>query len=53
MDRLIREVRGGLRHGFFELTVACEIVKGGKGNRGLIIKAGKTHRFTIPKEEIE
>ena len=53
MDRLIREVRDGLRHGFFELSVACEIVKGGKGNRGLIIKAGKTYRYTIPKEEIE
>ena len=51
MDRLSREVRDGLRHGFFELTVACEIVKGGK--RGLTIKAGKKHRFTIPEEEIE
>ena len=51
MDRLSREVCDGLRHGFFELTVACEIVKGGK--RGLTIKAGKNHRFTIPEEEIE
>ena len=51
MDRLSREVRDGLRHGFFELSVACEIVKGGK--RGLTIKAGKNHRFTIPLEEIE
>jgi hypothetical protein len=51
MDRLFGEVRDGLRHGFFELTVACEIVKGGK--RGLTIKAGKNHRFTIPEEEIE
>lgn len=51
MDCLSREVRDGLRHGFFELTVACEIVKGGK--RGLTIKAGKNHRFTIPEEEIE
>ena len=51
MDRLSREVRDGLRHGVFELTGACEIVKGGK--RGLTIKAGKNHRFTIPEEEIE
>ncbi len=51
MDRLTREVRDGLRHGFFELTVACEIVKGGK--RGLTIKAGKNHRFIIPEEELE
>ena len=51
MDRLNREVRDGLRHGFFELTVACEIAKGGK--RRLTIKAGKNHRFTISEEEIE
>ena len=51
MDRLSREVRDGLWHGFFELTVACEIVRGGK--RRLTIKAGKNHRFTIPEEEIE
>jgi hypothetical protein len=50
-DRRSREVRDGLRHGFFELSVTCEIVKGGK--RGLTIKAGKNHRFTIPEEEIE
>ena len=51
MDRLSREVRDGLRHGFFELIVACEIVKGGK--RGLTIKAVKNNRFPIPEEEIE
>ncbi len=50
MDRLSQEVRDGLRHGFFELTVSCEIVKGRK--RGLTIKAGKNHRFTIPEEEV-
>lgn len=48
---LEREILDGLRHGFFDLQIACEIVKGGK--RGLTIKAGKNHRFTIPKEEIE
>lgn len=48
---LDREILDGLRHGFFDLRIACEIVKGGK--RGLIIKAGKNHRFTIPEEEIE
>lgn len=51
IDRLLLEVRDGLRHGFFEMTVACEVVKGGK--RGLTIKSGKNHRFTIPEEEIE
>ena len=50
MSRLLEEIRGGLKHGFFEITIACEIVKGGK--RGLIIKAGKNHRFTIPEDEL-
>lgn len=51
MERLTQEVRDGLRHGHFELTIVGEIVKGRK--RGLTIKAGKSHRFTIPEEEIE
>ena len=51
MRRLICEVRDGLRHGFFELSVQCEMVKGRK--RRLIIKAGKTHQFTIPEGEID
>ena len=51
LERLTGEVRDGLRHGHFELTIIGEIVKGKK--RGLTIKAGKSHRFTIPEEEIE
>ena len=51
MDRLTREVHDGLRHGFFELAVACEMVNGRK--RRLTIKAGKNHLFTIPEEELE
>ncbi len=50
MERLTQEVREGLRHGFFELTVVCAIEKGGR--RGLTIKAGKSHRFSILEEEI-
>jgi hypothetical protein len=41
---------GGLRHGFFECSVACEIVSGSK--RQLVIRAGKSHKFTIPEEEL-
>jgi hypothetical protein len=50
-DCLIREVDDGLRHGFFDLAVTCEMVNGKK--RRLTIKAGKNHRFTFPEEEIE
>lgn len=48
---LIREVDDGLRHGFFDLTISCEMANGKR--RRLTIKAGKNHRFTIPGEEIE
>jgi hypothetical protein len=40
----------GLRHGFFECSIACEIGNGGK--RQLVIRAGKSHKFTIPKNEL-
>jgi len=51
MEQLTREVREGLKHGFFELTVACELANCRK--RRLTIKAGKNHRFTIPEEELK
>jgi hypothetical protein len=40
----------GLRHGFFECSMACEIGNGGK--RQLVIRAGKSHKFTIPEDEL-
>jgi hypothetical protein len=40
----------GLRHGFFECSISCEIAHGGK--RQLVIRAGKSHKFTIPEEEL-
>jgi hypothetical protein len=40
----------GLCHGFFECSIACEIVKGGK--RQLVIRAGKSHKFVIPEEDL-
>ena len=47
---LDREIDDGLRHGFFDLIVTCEMVNGRK--RRLTIKAGKNHRFTIPEDEL-
>jgi hypothetical protein len=40
----------GLKHGFFDCSIACEIGNGGK--RHLVIRAGKSHKFTIPEEEL-
>jgi hypothetical protein len=40
----------GLRHGFFDYSIACETGKAGK--RQLVIRAGKSHKFIIPQEEL-
>jgi hypothetical protein len=43
-------VLDGVSHGFFSCTVTCEIVGGRR--REVVIKAGKSRKFTIPKEEV-
>ena len=40
----------GLRHGFFDYSIQCEI--GNHGKRHLVIRAGKAHKFTIPEDEL-
>jgi len=50
MQRLVHEVKDGLRHGFFEYTLTCETVKSRK--RRLTLKAGKSHQFTIPEDDL-
>ena len=47
---LITVFSDGLRHGFFDYTLSCEIIQGGK--RVLIIDAGKKYRFTIPEDQL-
>jgi hypothetical protein len=49
-DRIIQIVLDGLRHGHFRCAISSNI---GKGNRReLFIEAGKSHKFTIPEEEL-
>ena len=43
-------LRDGLRHGFFEYTITCDIVSSGR--RQLTIRAGKSHKFFIPESEL-
>lgn len=50
LKKLEQEILDGLRHGFFECVVSCEIVTGQK--RRLTIRAGKSHRFTISEEDL-
>jgi hypothetical protein len=43
-------VLDGLQHGHFRFAISSAI---GKGNRReLVIEAGKSHKFTIPKDEL-
>jgi hypothetical protein len=50
LDRLEGLVVDGLKHGFFDFSIACEVGNGGK--RHLVIRAGKSHKFTIPADEL-
>lgn len=50
LERIERLVVDGLKHGFFDYSIHCEIVNGGK--RQLVIRAGKSHQFTIPEAEM-
>lgn len=51
MNLLEREIRGGLAHGFFEISISSELVKDRK--RRLVIKAGKTYLFVIAEDELK
>ena len=44
-------VLDGLRHGFFDCSVSCEVVQGKK--RRLVIRAGKSHQYTIAEHELD
>ena len=50
IEQISQIVLDGLRHGHFRATISSRI---GKGNRrDLVIEAGKSHKFTIPEEEL-
>lgn len=50
LKQLESEICEGLRHGFFDLSISCEVVKGGK--RRLLIRGGKNHQFVVRREEL-
>lgn len=51
LDHVREQLVDGLRHGFFEFTITCELVKDRK--RRLVVKTGKSEQFTIPADELE
>jgi hypothetical protein len=50
LARLEQVVLDGLQHGYFRCTVSSIIGKGDR--RELVIEAGKSHKFTIPEDEL-
>jgi hypothetical protein len=51
LQRVLAEIHAGLRHGYFEYTLTCEIVSQGK--RRLVLRAGKHYQFLIGADECE
>jgi len=50
IDRLFQVVLEGLRHGHFRCSISSAM---GKGNRReIVIESGKSHKFTIPEDEL-
>lgn len=50
LDEIGKIVLDGLSHGHFRATVSSAV---GKGNRReLVIEAGKSHKFTIPEDDL-
>ena len=49
LARVVAEIREGLRHGYFEYGLTCELI--GEERRRLTLRAGKSHQFVIPKDE--
>jgi hypothetical protein len=50
IEKLEQVVLDGIRHGFFDYRIVCEVINGEK--RRLTITAGKSHQFVIPPEEL-
>jgi hypothetical protein len=51
LGRIAAEIAEGLRHGYFEFRVTCEVI--GQGRRRLVLHAGKTYQFVIPVGDCE
>jgi hypothetical protein len=50
LDQIGQIVLDGLRHGHFRCAISSAIAKNNK--RDLVIEAGKSHKFTIPEDEL-
>ena len=51
LRRIEAEIVDGLRHGYFDFRLTCEVI--GQGRRRLLLRVGKTHQFVIPACDCE
>jgi len=51
LGRILSEIHAGLRHGYFEYTLTCEVIS--QGRRRVLLRAGKHYQFVIPADECE
>jgi hypothetical protein len=45
LRRIVVEIVDGLRHGYFEFRLTCEVIGGGR--RRVLLHAGKTYQFVL------
>jgi hypothetical protein len=51
LRRIVAEITDGLRHGYFEFRVTCEVI--GQGRRRLVLHSGKSYQLVIPSGECD
>ncbi len=51
LAKVREELREGLMHGFYKCEIDCKIVK--EQRREIVIRAGKTWKFYVTKEDAE
>ena len=49
--QITEAIKSGVKHGFFEYQINCEIVKENK--RKITIKTGKSYQYYISEDEFE
>ena len=50
LELIEKLVVDGIKHGHFDYSVTCET--GNRGRRLLIVKAGKSHKFSIMESDV-
>jgi hypothetical protein len=49
LQRIVVEIHSGLRHGYFDYSLTCEVI--GQGRRRLVLHAGKNYQFVLAAED--